>query len=110
MTDYFSISAQPGPGGIVRLVLAGEVDLATAERIPEATEKALTSAQPAEVLIDLAAVTFLDSTGMRNLLTAQRLAADSGVPLRVVGARGGVERVLTMTGLLDVLGGHDPLT
>jgi anti-anti-sigma factor len=107
VTD-FGLRAQPGTGGVLRLVLSGEVDMATAVQIPEATDKAL-SEHATEVLIDLAAVTFLDSTGMRALLTAQRIAAESRVPLRVVGAQGGVERVLTITGLLDVLEGHDPL-
>jgi anti-anti-sigma factor len=50
----------------VPLVLSGEVDLSTAEQITDATEKRPHTERPAEVLIDLAAVTFLDSTGMRH--------------------------------------------
>lgn len=108
MTD-FGISTQPGSDGAVRIVLRGEVDMATAEQIGEATDKALATDHPAEVVIDLTDVTFLDSTGMRILLTAQRTAGEQGVPLRVTGARGGVVTVLAVTGLLDLLSGHDPL-
>lgn len=51
-------------------------------------------------------MTFLDSAGLNNLLIAQRLATESGTYLRVVNATGGPLRVLTITGLLDVLNPH----
>jgi anti-anti-sigma factor len=104
------ISAQPDGGDVLRLVLAGEMDLASAGQLTDATDKAVATERPTEILVDLAAVTFIDSTGIRALLTAQRIADEQGVGLRVVHAHGVVARVLTMTGLLDILEGNDPAT
>ncbi len=101
MTD-FAITARDDDNGAVRLVITGEIDMANAEQIPAATEKALAS-HPERIVIDLAAVSFLDSSGLRHLLTARRIAADNDIDLRVVAATGAPLRVLTLTGLLDVL-------
>lgn len=72
----FAIAILNNGDGTARLVITGEIDMANAEQIPAATEKALAE-HPARILIDLAAVSFLDSSGIRNLLTAHRIAADS---------------------------------
>ena len=101
MTD-FAITARDGDNGAVRLIITGEIDMANAEQIPAATEKALAS-HPERIVIDLAAVSFLDSSGLRNLLTAHRIAADNNAELYVVEATGAPLRVLTLTGLLDIL-------
>ena len=87
------ITTQPESAGIVRLRIAGEVDMATAPQITDARQ----------VRLDLAEVTFLDSTGIRTLLLAQRDAADHGVVLRVVDAHHRVVRVLELTGALETL-------
>jgi hypothetical protein len=56
MTD-FRITTQHDSDGVVRLLVAGETDLATADEIAAATEKALADHRPARLIIDLAAVT-----------------------------------------------------
>jgi anti-anti-sigma factor len=60
------------------------------------------------VIIDLGAVTFLGSSGLRALLTAQRVAGEHDAALTVQNARGIVLHVLTISGLLMILDGHDP--
>jgi anti-anti-sigma factor len=55
------------------------------------------------VVVDLTGVTFLDSSGIRALLTVRRIADEHGAALTVTGAHGIVRRVLTLTGLLGLL-------
>ena len=59
------------------LRLAGEVDLSSASML-EAALRGICAAATAEVLlIDLERVTFMDSTGLRALLVAKELCANS---------------------------------
>ncbi len=96
------ITTQPDGPGILRIRVAGEVDMATAPQITDAARDAVTT-EVREVRLDLAEVTFLDSTGIRTLLFAQRDAAEQGVLLRVVDAHHRVVRVLEITGALETL-------
>ena len=82
--------------------LVCEVDMETAPHITDAVRAAL-AARPREVHVDLAAVTFLDSEGIRTLLQARNDAAEQGVVLRVVNAHPRVVEVLAITGVLDLL-------
>jgi anti-sigma B factor antagonist len=70
--------------GATRLVLRGELDLATAPRL----EHALAEAGEG-VLLDLRGLTFMDSTGVRALLEA----AERGGGLRIVPPAEGDARV-----------------
>jgi anti-sigma B factor antagonist len=84
------------------LVLTGEIDSYTA---PELSER-LAGDPPIEVL-DLAGVTFIDSSGLRVLVEVhqQRVAAGSRLQLRSPSAA--VQRLLEISGLaghLDVAG------
>jgi anti-sigma B factor antagonist len=79
--------------------VAGEIDTDTAAQLSDVIGSALSS-QPAHVVVDLSAVTFLASSGMRALQTAQRVADEYGAALTVRNARGIVLRVLTISGPL----------
>ncbi|RZU46606.1 SpoIIAA-like anti-anti-sigma regulatory factor [Krasilnikovia cinnamomea] len=107
MTDL-AISTQPDSDRTVRLIATGEIDMASAEQVTAAAGKALTTHTPAHLIIDLTAVTFLDSTGIAALLAARHLAEEQSCTLRVTGIHGIVERVLDVTGLLGVLDGPPP--
>jgi len=52
-----------------------------------------------DLVVDLTAVRFLDSSGIRVLLEADLTARSQGRRLRVVGAAGVVQRCLEITGL-----------
>ncbi len=80
------------------LVATGELDLATVEMLEAAVESAI-SAGFNRMVIDLTAVSFMDSTGMRALLvTSQRLEGENGT-LGVVLSGGPVARALAVTGV-----------
>jgi anti-anti-sigma factor len=100
-----SLTTSPD-GDAVRVAAAGEIDLATADRFEQALIAALSPA-PAALLVDLAEVTFMDSTGLAALIAAHRHAADEGSRLSVVRYRPMVRRVLEITGLLKTLTGTD---
>jgi anti-sigma B factor antagonist len=91
------VGADPG----VRIVaLAGEHDLSTAAELGEALARAL--AESSSVVIDLSAVTFVDSSVVGVLVDAQRRAATlEGRGVAVVAPpRGAPAR------LLDLMGAH----
>jgi anti-sigma B factor antagonist len=92
------------PGG-VRVKVTGEIDLAVAEDLQGWIAGAIAEHGAAAVEVDLRDVTFLDSTGIRALVLAQRAAADDGAAMRVSGVRSRVEMVLKLTGVYDLLTG-----
>jgi anti-anti-sigma factor len=88
-------------GGAV-VAFAGDVDLATTDALEEllaATEEGM----PGPLTIDLRAVDFLDSTGLRVLIDAQRRARGHH-PFAVLVDPGPVRRLIEAVGLIDALG------
>lgn len=88
-------------GDRVTVKVAGDIDLASADKLTEALEKAVAVAS--EVCVDLSQVTFLDSTGIRSLVQAYRSAQSQGGILYVDGARQWVAKVLDVTGVGPLL-------
>ena len=86
-----------GPGGrrVVRVV--GPLDLATSDAVERALRSAFDAG--AVVRLDLSDVTFLDSSGMRGVLRAYRLAAERNTGFEVVPGPPAVQRVLRITGV-----------
>jgi anti-sigma B factor antagonist len=84
--------------GLVRLLLRGELDLSTASKAEEELRRA-ESSEPALLVLDLSGLTFLDSTGLRLIVTADRRARDEGRRLAVVKGPETVQRVFSITRL-----------
>ncbi|MDO8388958.1 MAG: STAS domain-containing protein [Actinomycetota bacterium] len=94
--DDSNLHVEIAPDGVV--VVRGDIDIAGGPVL----DAALTSAEPAGgVVIDLEGVAFIDSSGLRCLLSAARRAAalQSAVSLRSVGPE--VARLLQITGTTD---------
>jgi anti-sigma B factor antagonist len=89
-----------------RIDLNGELDLDTA---PALTEQLDDLAQNGAVLVivGLADVTFLDSSGLRALVHGARAIEEAGGRLLVDGASGAVARILELTDLLRRLSASD---
>jgi anti-anti-sigma factor len=84
--------------GAARIVVAGEVDLATADRLREALRSELSSAQ--RLLVDLQACTFIDSVGLSVLVEAARNAKLGGeAEIAIVSPSPAVRRLLELTQL-----------
>jgi anti-sigma B factor antagonist len=84
---------------VVRVALGGELDLAG---VP-ALERVLADAEatgPVAIVVDLTALEFLDSSGLRCLVRAHGRAREAGGRLPVVRADGGeVAQAMSVTGL-----------
>jgi anti-sigma B factor antagonist len=90
----WSVSAD---GGEVVVALEGEMDLANADALGAALTAVLDT-RPARVIVDLANLSFLDSSGIRCLLIASDQAAAIGAKLFVTRPTGSIRRVLEVTG------------
>jgi len=100
------IDEQVGGDGATVLVVAGEVDMSTVQPLRSAIVDVLDRGAP-ELVVDLDAVTFLDSTGISVLVLGRRTATGTGTRYRVVNARDMVARVLEVTGVRDYLNEAD---
>jgi anti-anti-sigma factor len=85
-------------GDAVVVVLAGEIDMLTAERVQE-TLIAQLSPRPEVMVIDLEGVCFLGSMGLTALALTERAAREQGVELRVVATSRATLRPLEITGM-----------
>jgi anti-sigma B factor antagonist len=78
------------------VALSGELDIATANQLTEQLE----GVQPVSgdrLVIDLSAVSFMDSTGLRVLIAANRNATAGGYSLVIVTGESPAKRVLELT-------------
>jgi anti-anti-sigma factor len=86
--------------GILTVLLKGELDLpATAEMSDELHE--LARREERLVVIDLRAVTFMDSSGLRLLVTLRNTVTDRGARLLLGDVSPAVRRVVDVAGLTD---------
>jgi anti-sigma B factor antagonist len=83
------------------LAVRGEVDAATAPALEERLEAAIRESVGSFVL-DLSAVDFLDSAGLRVLLRARGLLGREDRSLVVISPHGPVRRVFELSGLSTV--------
>ena len=98
-TAHLEISCTAGDDGM-RLIAAGEVDRASAPALHTALERAIASTD-GPVLVDLGAVSFMDSSGVNALVVAREAA---GSRLRLGATHHAVRRVLEITSLLELFG------
>jgi anti-anti-sigma factor len=102
-TDLSLHVTAPGTG-LVRLAAAGEIDMASAPQLDRALTDALTRHEPRHIEVDLAEVSFLDSSGINALVGARSRAASTGCRFSVTNPAPPVRRVLDVTGLSAVFG------
>jgi anti-sigma B factor antagonist len=78
--------------------VGGEIDLGTAAELGDHLVTAMQDAGP-DLVLDLADVSFMDSTGLKVLLAAHQRLQRVGGHLALAAAGRSVRRVLTVTGL-----------
>jgi anti-sigma B factor antagonist len=91
-----------GSAGHHRLLLAGELDIASAP-ILEARIASLCQNGTSSVVLDLRELTFMDSTGLRAVLAADKLCHGYGHGFSLAGASGAVQRLFELTGVTGAL-------
>lgn len=97
----FSLNVTPGRDRVF-VCPSGEVDLATAGKV-EAAVVDLLERGFHRVVVDLRAVTFLDSTGIHALITVHERARQLGETVSVILGGPATRRALELTGLVDHL-------
>jgi anti-sigma B factor antagonist len=87
--------------GQIVVSLAGECDLAVRDELSSALLAAVGAADV--VVVDVAGLRFLDSSGVHGLVMAHHAAQQRGARLSVINAGGVVAQVLDITGVGDLL-------
>jgi anti-anti-sigma factor len=87
---------------MVQLVLSGEFDLSSASQIEDVL-KEIEENRPPLLVLDLRELTFMDSTGLRVMVSADARARDDSRKLAIVQGPEAVHRVFRITGLDDHL-------
>jgi anti-sigma B factor antagonist len=101
VNSEFSVEERnEGPAWV--LVASGELDLRTSPELEDRLER-LWAAGVELVILDLRQIEFMDSTGLRVLLGAHQRAQESGGRFALVKGADQVERVLTLTGVRELL-------
>jgi serine/threonine-protein kinase RsbW/stage II sporulation protein AB (anti-sigma F factor) len=90
----FNLRAQRD-GDRLLIATAGELDLTTAPDLEAALEHGFPYS---EIELDLAGLTFIDSSGLRLLLSERERARRDGLPFTISGATGPVARVFAISG------------
>jgi anti-anti-sigma factor len=88
--------------GLVHVALVGELDLSTVTKVQDELRRVEATA-PATMVVDLSQLTFLDSTGLRCIVTADERARDEGRRVVIVRGPDPVQRVFTITRLEERL-------
>jgi anti-anti-sigma factor len=88
-------------GDAAIVVPTGELDLATAPALEASLARAFED-DCGHVVLDLRELEFIDSSGLRTLLTARRQAEDAGQRFSLVAGHRGLERTLEIAGVHKV--------
>jgi anti-sigma B factor antagonist len=100
----FEVSIEQRSGG-VHVTLTGELDISTAQRLEDDLRR-VEAEGPELIVLDLQPLTFMDSTGLRLVITADIRARQEGRRLVIVQGNEMVQRVMRLTRLderLDIV-------
>lgn len=88
--------------GLVHVTLKGELDLSTVAKVQDELRR-VEQDEPPVMVLDLSRLTFLDSTGLRCLVTADERGREAGRRVVIVRGPEPVQRVFTITRLEERL-------
>lgn len=99
--DTFNVEMQSDADDVLTVVLDGELDMADAEWV----EESLAAAAPhhRRVVIELDKLSFIDSSGIRALLTLRQRADVAGLKIVFRKPSEAVLRALSAAGLTEIL-------
>lgn len=96
------VTRKDEPRGWHLVGAAGEIDIATAPTLEAALNAALDDGSE-RIAVDLSEVTFMDSTGLRSLISTQRRLEERGGSLAIVAPGGPARRLLEIAGVAGTL-------
>jgi anti-sigma B factor antagonist len=86
-------------GEILRVSLAGELDIAVEQELVARVREAIAETDARSVVLDVATVSFIDSSGLRALLMCRDAAQARGLALVLAVPDGPVRRLLDVAGV-----------
>jgi anti-sigma B factor antagonist len=89
-------------GDVYAIRLSGELDLATADGVQRELER-VEASDARSIVLDLSGLTFMDSTGVRLMLSARARSRADSDRLTMLRGSAAVQRVLDLTGVADLL-------
>jgi len=98
------VTSREHSDGTVRIRPYGEIDLDNAYQIREAVDAVLVASKPAKIIIDLGAVTLIDSVGIGVMVACYHAASACQVLLQAVKPAPLVYRQLWISGLVGLFG------
>jgi stage II sporulation protein AA (anti-sigma F factor antagonist) len=90
-------------GSCLVAALSGDLDVATVPKVRRHLEAALARPGTAKVVLDLAAVSFMDSSGLGLILGRYRELSERGGSMAISGAKSQVQRVLQLSGIGKIM-------
>jgi anti-sigma B factor antagonist len=102
VVDGFEATVDEVEPGSWRVTIGGDVDVATAPQLADVLRPLVGQSSPS-VVVNLAAVEFMDSSGLRALVQAANEAKASGGSLVLTRVSTAVTRLLEVAGLLEHL-------
>lgn len=90
------------------LDVKGEIDVYTAPQFKEAVNDVLASGQK-HLLINMAGVTYMDSSGFGALLSATKRLRPLGGGVTLIKCNSAIDRILRITKLNSIFGTYDDL-
>jgi anti-sigma B factor antagonist len=90
--------------GTLCLALNGDIDFVNSGPITHAIREAVLQGRPTLVRVDVAEVSFLDSSGLGALVAALRVATDCGAVFRVERPNANVYGQFEIAGLVEMFG------
>ena len=91
-------------GRKLRIAVDGEVDVSNAEELRAQIDAGLAEEATQEIEVDMAQVSYIDSTGIGVLVGSAHKAKDSGRIFQVLNPQPNVLRILGLLGVDEVLG------
>ena len=101
MTTFAPLHASTGDVAVLRVDVAGDLDVAAVPRMREQLHAALAD-RPARLVVDLTQCGFVDASALAMLLDVHRRAWRYGGVLTLRGCSPRVLRLLSLTGLRRV--------
>ena len=93
----------PLGGGVVGVTVEGRLDAATVPTLEQTLQRLLFDGQ-ARLVVDLEAVNYISSSGLRALLTARRQARTRGGDVFLCSLHPHVREIFEMVGFVSVFG------
>ena len=100
-----SVEVTRGAEGDAIVAIAGELDLGAATTLIVAIDE-LFAVSPSSVTLDLAGISFLDSSGLGALLTLHGRCQSEGIAFSATNPPPQVCRVLELTNLMELFNFH----